>query len=132
MAQIGNFGSLITFEVSANRMLPLTDMKRTVSGRWKKHNIIGRSPRAEFQGADTDETKITAILSAEHGIRPRQMIDKLESAARSGQVDYLVIGGKRIGSSKVYISSLSEEWDCIWNRGELVKATINITFSEYA
>ena len=131
MAQIGNFGSMITFEVSANRMLPLTDMKRTVSGRWKKHNIIGSSPRSEFQGADTDETTVTLILSAEHGIRPRQMIERLEAAAKSGLVDYLVIGGRRIGNSKVYISSMSEEWDCIWNRGELVKATINITFSEY-
>ena len=126
MAQIGNFGSMITFEVSANRMLPLTDMKRTVSGRWKKHNIIGSSPRSEFQGADTDETTVTIILSAEHGIRPRQMIERLEAAAKSGVVDDLVIG-----NSKVYISSMSEEWDCIWNRGELVKATINITFSEY-
>ncbi len=131
MAQIGNFGSMITFEVSANRMLPLTNMKRTVSGRWKKHNIIGGSPRSEFQGADSDETTITIILSAEHGIRPRQMIEKIEAAAKSGMIDYLVIGGKRIGSSKVYISSMSEQWNCIWNRGELVKATIDITFSEY-
>lgn len=59
------------------------------------------------------------------------MIERLEAAAKSGLVDYLVIGGRRIGNSKVYISSMSEEWDCIWNRGELVKATINITFSEY-
>lgn len=131
MAQIGNFGSMITFEVSANRMLPLTDMKRTVSGRWKKHNIVGKAPRAEFQGPESDETTITAVLSAEYGIRPRQMLEKLEAAAKSGLVDYLVIGGRRIGNSKVYIASMSEEWDCIWNRGELVKATINITFSEY-
>ena len=132
MGQIGNFGRLIIFEVSSYRMLPLTDMKRTVSGRWKKHNIIGRAPRSEFQGADTDETTVTAVLSAEQGIRPRQVIDRLEAAVRAGSVDYLIIGGRRIGNGKVYISSLSEEWDCIWNRGELVKATINITFTEYA
>lgn len=131
MATIGNYGSMITFEVSSNRMLPLKDMKRTVSGRWKKHNIIGKTPRSEFQGADTDETTITAVLSAEHGIRPRQTIDRLEAAVKSGAVEYLVIGGKRVGANKMYISSLSEEWNCIWNRGELVKATINITFSEY-
>jgi len=125
MATIGNYGSMITFEVSSNRMLPLKDMKRTVSGRWKKHNIIGKTPRSEFQGADT------AVLSAEHGIRPRQTIDRLEAAVKSGAVEYLVIGGKRVGANKMYISSLSEEWDCIWNRGELVKATINITFLEY-
>lgn len=132
MAIVGNFGKLITFEVSSNKMLALSDFKRTVVGRWKKHEIIGAAPRPEFQGPDSDETTVTAILSAEHGVKPRATIERLESAVRSGEVDYLIIGGKRVGSGKVYISSISEEWDTIWSRGELVKATINITFAEYA
>lgn len=41
MAQIGNFGKLITFEVSSEKMLALKDLKRTVAGRWKKHEIVG-------------------------------------------------------------------------------------------
>ena len=132
MAQIGNFGKLITFEVSSEKMLALKDLKRTVAGRWKKHEIVGAAPRSEFQGPDLDETTVTAILSAEHGVKPRATIERLEAAARSGEVDYLIIGGKRVGPGKVYISSISEEWDTIWNKGELVKATINITFAEYA
>jgi phage protein U len=132
MATIGNFGKLITFEVSSEKMLALKDLKRTVAGRWKKHEIVGAAPRSEFQGPDLDETTITAILSAEHGVKPRATIERLEAAARSGEVDYLIIGGKRVGTGKVYISSISEEWDTIWNKGELVKATINITFAEYA
>lgn len=132
MATIGNFGKLITFEVSSEKMLALKDLKRTVAGRWKKHEIVGAVPRSEFQGPDLDETTVTAILSAEHGVKPRATIERLEAAARSGEVDYLIIGGKRVGTGKVYISSISEEWDTIWNKGELVKATINITFAEYA
>ncbi len=132
MATIGNFGKLITFEVSSEKMLALKDLKRTVAGRWKKHEIVGAAPRSEFQGPDLDETTITAILSAEHGVKPRATIERLEAAARSGEVDYLIIGGKRVGTGKVYISSISEEWDTIWNKGELIKATINITFAEYA
>lgn len=132
MATIGNFGKLITFEVSSEKMLALKDLKRTVVGRWKKHEIVGAAPRSEFQGPDLDETTITVILSAEHGVKPRATIERLEAAARSGEVDYLIIGGKRVGTGKVYISSISEEWDTIWNKGELVKATINITFAEYA
>lgn len=132
MAQIGNFGKLITFEVSSEKMLALKDLKRTVAGRWKKHEIVGAAPRSEFQGPDLDETTVTAILSAEHGVKPRATIERLEAASRSGEVDYLIIGGKRVGTGKVYISSISEEWDTIWNKGELVKATINITFAEYA
>ena len=66
MATIGNFGKLITFEVSSNKMLALKDMKRTVAARWKKHEIIGEVPRSEFQGPDLDETTVVAILSAEY------------------------------------------------------------------
>jgi len=132
MAQIGNFGKLITFEVSSEKMLALKDLKRTVAGRWKKHEIVGAAPRSEFQGPDLDETTVTAILSAEYGVKPRATIERLEAAVRSGEVDYLIIGGKRVGTGKVYISSISEEWGTIWNKGELVKATINITFAEYA
>ena len=132
MAQIGNFGKLITFEVRSEKMLALKDLKRTVAGRWKKHEIVGAAPRSEFQGPDLDETTVTAILSAEYGVKPRATIERLEAAARSGEVDYLIIGGKRVGTGKVYISSISEEWGTIWNKGELVKATINITFAEYA
>ena len=132
MAQVGNFGKTIVFEVSENKVLTPKNIKRTVSGRWNQHNILKKTPRSEFLGPDLDETSLTVILSAEHGVKPRATIEKIESAVKKGTVDYLVIGGKKIGSNKVYISSASEEWDEVWNKGELVKAKINLKFSEYA
>ena len=47
-------------------------------------------------------------------------------------MDYLVIGGKIVGKNKVYLESMSEEWNCVWNKGELVKATVELVFKEYA
>lgn len=132
MGRIGNFGKLITFEVSSKKMLPFKDMKRTVSGRWKQHNIVGKSPKTEFQGADADGVTLTIVLSAEHGVKPRKTLEQLEAAVKAGRVEYLIIGGKKVGKRKMYISELSEEWNCILNKGELVRATVNITFSEYA
>ncbi|RGM25116.1 hypothetical protein DXC31_02580 [Mediterraneibacter gnavus] len=60
------------------------------------------------------------------------MIDMLEKAVRTGQVEYLVIGGKIIGGHKMYISGVSEAWKTIYNKGELVKANVDVTFVEYA
>lgn len=131
MGQIGNFGKTIVFEVNANKIVSPTDIKRSVSGRWTKHNIVGKKPKSEFNGPDSDETTMKITLSAEHGVRPRATLDKLEEAVTNGTVDYLVIGGKIVGKNKVYISDMSETWDTVWSRGELVKATVEITFSEY-
>lgn len=113
-------------------MLPAKDIKVTQDGRWAKHNIIQKVPRSEFSGPDTRGVTLTLTLSAEHGVKPRSMIDMLEKAVRTGQVEYLVIGGKIIGGHKMYISGVSEAWKTIYNKGELVKANVDVTFVEYA
>lgn len=131
MGKIGNFGKTIVFEINANKVLTPKNVKRSVSARWKQHDIVARKPKMEFAGPDMDETSMTIVLSAEHGIKPRKTLKRLETAVRKGKVANLVIGGKKIGKHKVYISSMSETWDEIWNRGELIRATVDITFSEY-
>lgn len=128
---IGNFGETIVFEVSSKKILTPKNMKRTVSARWEQHKILGKPPKSEFVGQGAPETTMTVILSAECGVRPRSTLAKIEKAVKAGKVDWLVIGGKFVGGRKMYISSCSETWDEIWNKGELVRATISLTFVEY-
>lgn len=128
---IGNFGETIVFEVSSKKILTPNSMKRTVSARWEQHKILGKPPKSEFVGQGAHETTMTVILSAECGVRPWSMLAKIEKAVKVGKVDWLVIGGKFVGGRKMYISSCSETWDEIWNKGELVRATVNLTFVEY-
>ena len=132
MGQIGSFGKTIVFEVSGDKVFTPNGIQRKVAGRWKQHNILGKTPKSELLGPDADETSCTITLSAEHGVKPRETIERIEKAVKNGETEYLVIGGKKVGSNKTYISSMSEEWDTIWNKGELVKAKINLTFAEYA
>lgn len=131
MGRIGNFGKEIVFEVNANKILTPNGIKRTVGGRWENHNVVGEKPKMEFIGADTDETTMTVVLSAEHGVRPRATMEKLERAVEKGTVEYLVIGGKVVGKNKMFLKSISEEWDCVWSKGEVVKATMELVFEEY-
>ena len=100
--------------------------------RWTKHNILQNVPRGEFSGPDTMGVTLTITLSAEHGVKPRSMVEKIRKANRSGQVEYLVIGGKIMGSNKMAITATSEAWNAIYNKGELVKAKIDVTFMEYS
>lgn len=130
-SKIGNFGETIVFSVSSNKILTPKDIKRSVSARWEQHKILGKAPKAEFIGQNAPETTMTVVLSAECGVKPRAMLGTIEKAIKNGTVDWLVIGGKFVGGRKMYISSCSETWDEIWNKGELVRATVNLTFVEY-
>lgn len=128
---IGNWGTTIKFEVTANKVLTFTNFKRTVSGRWNSHPIIGKKPKGEFKGPDASSVTLEIVLSAEQGVKPRATLDTLERATESGKVDYIYIGGKKVGSGKMALESISETWDEIWKNGELVKAKASLTFSEY-
>lgn len=131
MAKIGYWGSAIKFETSAKKLLTFQSLKRTSSGRWAKHNIIGSKPKSEFQGAESRSVTMDIFLSAEHGVKPRATIDKLIKACEKGTVNYLVVGGKKVCSKKVYIDTISDDWETVMNKGELVSAKLNITFTEY-
>lgn len=128
---IGNFGRLITFETSDRRILSPQKFKREVSGRWAAHSRIGKKPLRQFLGPDTDKVTFTIQLDARHGVRPRRTINAIEKHIRNGTPETLVIGGKKVGSSKMTINSVSETWDEIWNRGELVRASVDISVEEY-
>lgn len=131
MGKIANWGKTITFEVSSKKTLTFGKLKRTVSARWKVHNLIGQKPKGEFAGADASGITLEAVLAAERGVKPRKVLEELEEACENGLVDYLYVGGKKIGINKMYLESIEESWDEIWNEGELVKATVALTFAEY-
>lgn len=129
---IGNFGSLITFETNDRRILSPQSFKRETSGRWATHSRIGKKPLRQFLGPENDKVTFTIRIDARHGVKPRKTIDDIDKYIRSGTPATLVIGGKKVGSSKMTINSKSETWDEIWNQGELVRASLDLTLEEYA
>lgn len=131
MATIGKFGSTIKFSVSSDKVLTFNNLKRTASGRWTKHNIIGAKPKSEFQGAEAEGVTIDVNLSAEHGVKPRTTLDRIIKATEKGTIGYLIVGGKKVCKKKVYIQSYSDTWNVVMNKGELVSASLSLTFSEY-
>ena len=76
---IGNWGSVIRFEVSTRKMLTFQNMKRTVSGRWESHSILNKKPKGEFKGPDASGVTLDILLSAGHGVNPRTHVGKYRS-----------------------------------------------------
>lgn len=131
MATIGNLGSLITFAVSDEAVLTFNNLTQTVKGRWAAHNIIHSAPKSEFLGPDLRTVSFKVYLSAMHGVKPRSTMERIEAAVLSGKVMDFVIGGKKVGSNKWVITSVSETWNCVYSKGELASANVSLTLQEY-
>ncbi len=128
---IGHIGKTVFFVTSDRKILNFTKMQRTVKGRWASHSRIGKKPKKQFLGPDADQLTFSITLNAEHGVRPRKTIENIEKLIRTGKPQTVVIGSKKVGSNKYAITEISESWETILNKGEVVKITCDITLEEY-
>lgn len=131
MGMIGHFGNSIVFETSENHILTFSGMTQKISGKYSKHSTIGQKDHPEFNGPGNRSVSFKMILDVSMGIRPRDIMNRIEVAVEHGEVGYLVIGGKLIGDNKFYIASVSEAMDVVMGGGEIVRATLSVNLEEY-
>lgn len=131
MGVIGNFGDKITFETSDRRILTFSSMTKKITGKYAKHSVIGQKDRAEFTGPGNCTVSFKILLDVNMGIRPREVMKKIEEAVENGETEYLVIGGRPVSGNKFYISSVSEALDVVMSHGEIARATLNLNMEEY-
>ena len=128
---IGHIGKTVVFETSDAKILNFKTMQRTVKGRWASHFCINQKPKKQFLGSDADQITFTIILNAEHGVKPRKTIEKIEKLIQTGIPQTVVIGSRKVGSNPYVVTEISESWDTILNHGEVVKIVCDITLEEY-
>lgn len=131
MGMVGNFGSKIIFETSDRKILTFSEMTQKISGKYAKHSVIGQKDRPEFTGSDNRSVSFKMILDVMLGIRPQEIMERIEEAVENGETEYLVIGGRPVSRNKFYISSVSEAFDVVMSHGEIARATVNISMEEY-
>lgn len=131
MGKIGNLGGLIVFEVSTNKVLTFNGMTQSVKGRWTVQNPILGKPYPEFLGPGQRTISLSVFLSAMHGVRPRETLERIEKAVESGTPYPLVIGNKKVGSYKWVITEMSEAWGEIIKGGRLVSVNLTLNLGEY-
>ena len=130
MAKVGTFGR-IPFRVSDQEAVILQNMKREISGRWSEMERIGKKPLTVFAGADLQKITLTVFLDAGLGTPPRDLLEEIETMAEQGQAEYLIIGRRQVGNGRWGIVKRSEVWDKILIKGELYRATTELTLQEY-
>lgn len=129
---IGNIGKAIVFETNDQRILNFTKFNRTVKGRWASHNRVGKKPKKQFLGPDVSSLTFTIELNAEHGVKPRATLKKIEELVANGKPQKVVIGCKTFSKNKYVITEVSSDFQRVLNKGEVAKITCDITMEEYA
>lgn len=128
---VGNLGSLITFEVSSNKVLTFKKLTKATKGRWATHELIGQKPKSEFLGPDQGNLSLSIYISATHGVRPRATLESINDAVENGTPLTFVVGGRQIGNSQWVITDCSETWGTVIKDGKLITANVTLTLKEY-
>ena len=125
---IGTFGPL-TFETSEKRIRTFDAFKRKTGAKFEEHAIIGLKPKLEFTAPGLDDITFQVVFSAYLGLNPAKEIDSLREIVQKGEYHPLIIGGKTLG--KFVIESVSEAWNHVDNKGNLLDAAVDISLKEY-
>lgn len=127
---IGYFGNIV-FETSDKKILTFTDFKRSIGANYSEHDRNGKKSRLEFNGPENQEVTFKMKILAGHGAKPWQTLHKLVVACEKGKVWPLVIGTHKVGGGNYVITKLGAQYDHVWNGGELVGVSIDVTLKEY-
>lgn len=130
MAKVGTYGP-IRFTVNDRKVLTFNSMKREITGSWNSMERIRKKPLTIFSGPELQTITITVVLDAGLGVPPRNMLKKIEKMVEKGTAEYLIIGREQVGNGKWVITKSSEAWERIIVKGELYRATVNLTLQEY-
>ena len=129
---IGTLGPNLIFTVSDDYVLTFSGMTRDVSSRWATHETPGVKPRAEFLGPGLQSVSLPITLSSNLGVKPREMLERVEQMVETGDTEYLILGYRPVGKNRFRVTASSETWDVIYNQGELARAKLTLTLEEYA
>lgn len=127
---VGVLGDIV-FIVTSYKVRTFESLTRTSNDRWANNDIIHKKPRSQFLGPGLDTFDLTVRVDARLGLNPRAEVDKLVKYSREGKVMKFTVGGKGMGVDRVKIISLTQNWEHLDNRGNLLSATYSLTLEEY-
>ena len=127
---IGSLGE-ITFSVSADQVRTFDELQRSNSARVTLHERQGGKPLAEFLGPDAEQITFNMRLSAFEGVAPLDEVKKLREMRDTGTAALFIFDGTPQGDGYWLITSLSEEYHNVDNRGCPSVIQCAVTLREY-
>ena len=129
--QIGSMGD-IPFVVSYGKIRTFSDYGRSGSGRWAKHDLIGRKPVMEFLGPDVEKVSMKIQLRTDHGINPESELERLRKMRDTGAVFPFILGGAPVSDNYWLLEDIGENLSYWRAGGKILSVSVDITLTEYS
>lgn len=129
--QVGSMGD-IPFVVSYGKIRTFSDYGRSGSGRWAKHDLIGRKPVMEFLGPDVEKISMKIQLRTDHGINPESELERLRKMRDTGTVFPFILGGAPVSDNYWLLEDIGENVSYWRAGGKILSVTVDITLTEYS
>lgn len=129
--QVGSMGD-IPFVVSYGKIRTFSDYGRSGSGRWAKHDLIGRKPVMEFLGPDVEKISMKIQLRTDHGINPESELGRLRKMRDTGAVFPFILGGAPVSNNYWLLEDIGENVSYWRAGGKILSVSVDITLTEYS
>lgn len=129
--QVGSMGD-IPFVVSYGKIRTFSDYGRSGSGRWAKHDLIGRKPVMEFLGPDVEKVSMKIQLRTDHGINPESELERLRKMRDTGAVFPFILGGAPVSDNYWFLEDIGENVSYWRAGGKILSVSVDITLTEYS
>ena len=129
--QVGSMGD-IPFVVTYGKIRTFSDYGRSGSGRWAKHDLIGRKPVMEFLGPDVEKVSMKIQLRTDHGINPESELGRLRKMRDTGAVFPFILGGAPVSDNYWLLEDIRENVSYWRAGGKILSVSVDITLTEYS
>lgn len=129
--QVGSMGD-IPFVVTYGKIRTFSDYGRSGSGRWAKHDLIGRKPVMEFLGPDVEKVSMKIQLRTDHGINPESELGMLRKMRDTGAVFPFILGGAPVSDNYWLLEDIGENVSYWRAGGKILSVSVDITLTEYS
>ena len=129
--QVGSMGD-IPFVVTYGKIRTFSDYGRSGSGRWAKHDLIGRKPVMDFLGPDVEKVSMKIQLRTDHGINPESELGRLRKMRDTGAVFPFILGGAPVSDNYWLLEDIGENVSYWRAGGKILSVSVDITLTEYS
>lgn len=128
--RIGSFLG-ISFRVTESTYRTLESLSWSASGKWATHQRHMKKDLPERTGSDLQSASFDMFLSAYLGVDPLKLFKRMVRMSEQGRAGSLIVGRKRIGSSRWVIKSCKMDASQYDGHGGILSAKVAVTLQEY-